>query len=294
MKRAAPFLLLCVVAVAAWFMQRSEAAPAVDTLTRLQTTGVLTIGYANEAPFAYLDPATNRITGEAVEVARVVAQRLGIAQVDGVLCEFGALIPGLQAERYDLIAAGMYITAPRATQVAFTDPTYVVTEGFLVARGNPKQLHGYEEVARHADARLGVVAGAVEHGYARALGVPDARLVVFPDNASGLAGLRAGRCDALALTSLTIRDLLERSGPAAERDVEAATPFAEPVIDGRVVRGYGAFAMRTGDRALCDAFNRELHAFLGTKEHLALVQPFGFGPEHLPSGATVAQVLDGR
>ncbi|MBA3699085.1 MAG: ectoine/hydroxyectoine ABC transporter substrate-binding protein EhuB [Planctomycetes bacterium] len=280
-------LVLFGVVMGVWLL-RPDAGPAQDALARVQSAGVLTIGYANEAPFAYLDPSTNRVTGEAVEVARAVAKRLGIAQVDGVLTEFGALIPGLQAGRYDLIAAGMYITAPRAQQVAFTDPTYVVGEGFLVPKGNSKKLHSFADVVAHADARLGVVAGAVEHGYARALGVPEDRIVVFPDNASGVAGLRAGRCDALALTSLTIRDLLQRG---ADQVLESATPFTDPVIDGRPVRGHGAFALRTADVALREAFNRELRAFLGTPEHAALVQPFGFGPEHLPKGITVEQVL---
>lgn len=280
--------LLVFIAVAALMILRPSPDVDHDALERVRRTGVLTIGYANEAPFAYLDPTTNQVTGEAVEVARAVARRLGIVRVEGVLTEFGALIPGLQAERYDLIAAGMYITASRATQVAFTDPTYVVSEGFLVPKGNPKKLHGYADVVDNREARLGVVAGAVEHGYARTLNVPEERIVVFPDNASGVAGLRAGRCDALALTSLTIRDLLQRG---ADQDMESATPFSDPVIDGKPVRGYGAFALRTTDLALCDAFNRELRSFLGSPDHAELIKPFGFGPEHHAGGMTVAQVL---
>jgi polar amino acid transport system substrate-binding protein len=259
-----------------------------STLEQIRAQHTLTIGYANEAPFAYLDPNTNEVTGEAVEVMRVIAKKLGITQVNGVLTEFGALIPGLQAERYDVIAAGMYITAPRATQVAFTNPTYVVKEGFIVAKGNPKQIHGYDDVAKSDQLRLGVVAGAVEHGYAKKLLVPDDRLVVFPDNASAIAGLRADRCDAVAMTSLTIRDLLQRG---AESDLETAEPFTEPVIDGEVIRGYGAYAVRLADSDLRDAFNKELHTYLGSPEHAALVAPFGFGPEHQPAGMTVEKLL---
>lgn len=264
--------------------------PPQDALERARAEGVLRVGYANEAPFAYLDPTSGEVTGEAVEVARAIAARLGISKVDGVLTEFGALIPGLQAGRFDVIAAGMYITAPRASQVAFTDPTYVVSEGFLVRKGNPLKLHGYAEVVANAQVRLGVVAGTVEHGFAKTLGVPEDRTVVFPDNASGVAGLTAGRADALALTSLTIRDLLLRG---ADRELERADPFTDPVIDGRPARGYGAFAVRTSDTALRDVLNAELRTFLGTPEHAALITRFGFGPEHHAKGATVEQVLAG-
>lgn len=283
-------ILLCLAGMAAYALWSPQVRPQQDALQRAIADGVLRIGYANEAPFAFLDPATGQVTGEAVEVARTIAGRLGIPRVDGVLTEFGALIPGLQAGRFDVIAAGMYITPPRAAQVAFTDPTYVVGEGFLVRTGNPHALHSYADVVAKPAVRLGVVAGTVEHGYARALGVPDDRIVVFPDNPSGVAGVAAGRADALALTSLTVRDLLARG---ADRELERADPFADPVVDGRTVRGHGAFAMRRGDEALRDAFDRELRGFLGTPAHAALVARFGFGPEHRTNGATVEQVLSG-
>ncbi len=277
-------VVLAVVAV------RQAGGPPTETLTRVKAAGVLTVGYANEAPFAYLDPKTGKVTGEAVEIARVIAGKLGIAKVDGVLTEWGALIPGLQAGRYDVIAAGMYITAPRASQVAFTDPTYVVGEGFLVPKGNPLKLHTYDDVVANPEIRFGVVAGTVEIGYAKTLGLSEDRMVIFPDNASGVAGLGAGRADLLAMTSLTIRDLLQRG---ADQELESSDPFTNPVIDGKPARGFGSFAMQQSDTALCAAFNAELHRFLGTPEHTALVAQFGFGPEHNAMGATVEQVLAG-
>jgi polar amino acid transport system substrate-binding protein len=90
------------------------------------------------------------------------------------------------------------------------------------------------------------------------------------------------------MTSLTIRDLLQRG---AESDLETAEPFTEPVIDGEVIRGYGAYAVRLADSDLRDAFNKELHTYLGSPEHAALVAPFGFGPEHQPAGMTVEKLL---
>ncbi len=280
------FLVIMSVIIGVILLRSDKESQS--TFAHIRSEKTLTIGYANEAPFAFLDPQTNEVTGEAVEIVRVIAKRLGINTVNGVLTEFGALIPGLQAERYDMIAAGMYITAPRATQVAFTNPTYVVKEGFMVPKGNPKNIHSYEGVAKNKDLRLGVVAGAVEHGYAKKLLIPESQLVVFPDNASAIAGLRADRCDAIGMTSLTIRDLLQRG---ADSNLEAATPFTEPVIDGKVARGYGAFAVRLIDSDLRDAFNKELQKFLGSPEHAALVKSFGFGPEHLPAGMTVEKLL---
>jgi len=261
--------------------------PGESTLARLRRQGVARVGFANEAPYAYLDSSTDRLTGEAPEIARKVLAGLGIPRVEGVLTEFGALIPGLEAKRFDLIAAGMYIKPRRCREIDFSNPTYCIGEGFLVRRGNPAGLHSYRDVAESATATLGVVAGAVELGYARKSGIPNGRIVVFPDAPSAVAGVQSGRVDAYGGTSLTVRDLFDK---AADPSLEIALPFADPVIDGKPVRGCGAFGFRKGDDAFRAAFDRHLAAFLGSPTHLKLVRPFGFSREDLPGDVTAAEL----
>ena len=156
---------------------------------------------------------------------------MGINQVEGVLTEFGSLIPGLQAKRFDIIAAGMYVTPERCRQAAFSNPTYGVSQALLVKQGNPKNLHSYEDAARNPNARLGVVVGAIESDYAASLKVPPDRTIVFPDAVSALAGVQAGRADAYAATALTVNDLMGKAGK--DSGLEKAEPFTDPVIDGR-------------------------------------------------------------
>lgn len=255
-----------------------------STLDRLRESGMVRIGYANEAPYAYRDTTTGRVTGEAPEIARVAFARMGVGRIEGVLTEFGSLIPGLQAGRFDVIAAGMYITPERCRQVAFSEPTYGVGEGFVVRAGNPLDLHSYGDVRAHPDATLGVVAGAIERQYATASGIPESRIVTFPDALAALAAVRAQRVSAYAATSLTVQDLLSKD----RRGVEQAQPFEDPVIEGRAVTGYGAFALRQADAALLEELNRHLEAFIGTPAHLELVEPFGFTRLQLPGDVTAA------
>ena len=85
------------------------AAHAQTTLERAKADGYIRVGFANEAPYGYATP-DGKLTGESPEVVKAVLAKMGIAQVDGVLTEFGSLIPGLQAGRFDIIAAGMFIT----------------------------------------------------------------------------------------------------------------------------------------------------------------------------------------
>jgi polar amino acid transport system substrate-binding protein len=111
---------------------------------------------------------------------------------------------------------------------------------------------------------------------------------VLPDNPAAVAAVQAGRADAFAGTRLTVNDLLAKAGP--ESGLEAAEPFEQPVIEGKTVVGYGAFGVRKEDRALLEAIDRELAAFIGSEQHLELVKPFGFGEATLPGGATAAEL----
>lgn len=259
-----------------------DAASQVSTLDWARHQGKLRIGYANEAPYAYFDTAARRVTGEAPEIARSVLGELGIREVEGVLAEFGSLIPGLKARRFDIIAAGMYVLPERCREIAFSNPTYRVGEAFIVAPGNPKTLHSYADVARRPDARLAVVAGAVQRSYARQSGVPDTRVIVFPDAVSAMEGIAAGRADAYAATSLTVNDLLARGSGKVVR----AVPFADLQINGAVVQGYGAFGFRKTDTELLAAFNDALSRLINTPRHLELVRPFGFTENEFPGEVT--------
>ena len=259
-----------------------------STLDRVTRSGVVRVGFANEAPYAYVDSTTGDLTGEAPEVARRVFRQLGVGELEGVLTEFGSLIPGLKADRFDIIAAGMYITPERALEIHFSEPTYCISEAFVVASGNPEDLHSYEDVASNESARLGVVAGTVERGYARSVGVPDERVVVLPDAPSALEAVRTGRIDAYAGTSLTVQYLLDRADDAR---LERAVPFSDPLIDGRPIRGCGAFGVRREDTDLLEAVNRALAGFLGTPEHRKLVEPFGFTAAELPGEVRTADLI---
>lgn len=265
----------------------ADAAVPADSLQRARQAGRIRVGYANEAPFAYIDSRAGRLTGEAPEIARVVLGRLGINEIEGVLTEFGALIPGLQAGRFDIIAAGMYILPERCRQIAFSNPTYGVGDGFLQRTDNPRVLRSYEDVAADPAARVGVVVGAVQNDYAARAGVDPSQVVVFPDVVSAVEGVVAGRADVYAATALTINYVLTK---VPEWQIDKVAKFVQPTENGVPIRGYGAFGFRQDDTALREAFDRELAGFIGTPDHLRLVEPFGFTEQELPGGATAAQL----
>jgi polar amino acid transport system substrate-binding protein len=264
-----------VVAAAAPLTGAIPPAYAVTTLERARKQGFIRVGFANEAPFGFATP-DGKLTGEAPEVAKAVLAKIGIPQVDGVLTEFGSLIPGLKAGRFDIIAAGMFINPKRCAEIAFSEPSYGIGQAMLVKSGNPKGIKDYSSIKEKPDLKLAVMAGAVEAGYAKDAGVPEAQLVVLPDQSSLLAAVQSGRADAAALTALSISDMAKKG-----EGVESTKPFGE--VAGKSVKGHGGFGFRKEDTDLYKAFNSELKKFIGTPEHIALVTPFGFGQDYLPN-----------
>jgi polar amino acid transport system substrate-binding protein len=263
----------------------SRLALAETTLERIKAQGFIRVGFANEAPFGYATP-DGKLTGEAPEVAKAVLAKMGIAQVDGVLTEFGSLIPGLKAGRFDIIAAGMFINPKRCAEIAFSEPSYGIGQAMLVKKGNPKAIKDYTTFKDNKDLKLAVMAGAVEVGYAKDAGVPEGQLVVLPDQSSLLAAVTAGRADGAALTALSIADMAKKG-----EGVESTTPFGE--VAGKSVKGHGGFGFRKEDTDLYEAFNAELKKFIGSPEHIALVTPIGFGKDYLPN-KTMEQLCKGE
>jgi polar amino acid transport system substrate-binding protein len=270
----------------AWFRHLPAAAIVALALPaeaqspleqKIAETGKVVIGIANEAPYGFT-AQDGTVTGEAPEIAKHILGEMGVEEVEGVITEFGSLIPGLNAGRFDMIAAGMFLTPERCQQITFSEPTYGIGQAFLIKEGNPKNINNYEDVAENSDVTLAVMAGAIEGQYAQQAGVPMGQLLVVPDRAAGTAAVEAGRADAFALTSLTIGDIVAARGA----DAGLAMTDAFSTVAGQNVKGHGGFGFRNEDAEFVDQFNQQLTDFIGTEEHLALVEPFGFGKDELP------------
>ncbi|MFT5643723.1 MAG: polar amino acid transport system substrate-binding protein [Janthinobacterium sp.] len=247
---------------------------AETTLERVQRTGEIRIGYANETPFAYTK-LDGEVTGESPEIARIIFKKIGVTKINAVLTEWGALIPGLLAGRFDVIAAGMYVTPERASQVLFTDPHYQLGDTLLVAKGNPNKLNSYADIAANDKIKLAIMAGTAQYAYARDAGIPESRILQVPNPTAQLLSVRTKRAQAAVGTALTMKGLAVKGG----KRVEAIASFQDDASH----MGYGALAFRQQDADLRNAVNTELQAWLGSDEHLQTVAPFGFDKSNLTS-----------
>lgn len=295
MKSANSFRLLAILSMLIAMLLSGGLLVAQDddgeetTFERAQREGIVRVGFANENPYAFALP-DGTLTGEAVEVARAIFTELGIPEMEGVLTEFGSLIPGLQAGRFDVITAGMYINPDRCEQVLFADPEYQIGEALIVQAGNPLGLNSYEDIAANPDVRVGTGAGYLEYDMLLEVGVAEEQIVTFPDDPSGFAGLQAGQIDTWTGTAPTLQSLIDRE---ADPNFELADPFTQPIIGGEPAVNYGAAAFRFEDQDFRDAFNAELQRLKDEDQLLDIIGQFeGFGPQALPGDVTADELCE--
>jgi polar amino acid transport system substrate-binding protein len=248
-----------------------------SSLERARFRG-MRIGYAIEPPYAFLD-SQGRVTGESPEVAREIARRIGISDIEWVQLEFNALLDELTAGHIEMIAAGMFITPERAQRAAFSLPTFHVQQALLVAKGNPLKLHSYEDAVAHGSAPVAVLTSSIEEELLLRLGMDEKHLVRVPDARTGRAAVASGVAVGFALSAPSLRWMTIHQSTVP---VELAMPFHQPAASRTAPAGYGAFVFRKRDPALREAWDAALKDFVGSEEHQALVKPFGLDVNDLP------------
>lgn len=259
-------MALSAIAVSAM----ASTAVSAATLAEIKESGTIRIAVANEIPYGYIDP-NGEALGAGPDVAKALMEQLGVENIEWVTTNFSSLIPGLKADRFDMVAAEMAILPDRCDQVLFSEPNSSYGEGLLVAEGNPKGIHAYSDFADNADYKVAIMAGADQLEMLQKLGVADANMVTIAANADAISTVATGRADAYAATSLTA------SGLADQGDgVELAGDFTDPVIDGVAVRSWGGFTFASGNEELRDAVNEALAEFKQTPEWAETLSGYGF------------------
>jgi len=243
------------------------------TLKEVQDRGFIRVAVANEIPYGFMDPSGSA-KGAGPDVATAVLGKLGISadNIQWVVTNFSSLIPGLQANRFDMTASEMAIRPERCQKVIYSEPNTSYGEGLLVAKGNPKGLSGYSDFAKDG-MKVAIMAGADQLHMMQALGVPEANIVTIAANSDAISTVSTGRADAYAATGLTASELAGKSDK-----VQIVDKFKDPVVDGKEVRSWGGFNFNSGSTDLRDAFNKELEAFKKTDEWKKILSGYGFTP----------------
>lgn len=258
-------------------------------LAELQEAGTVTVGFANEAPYAYEEDG--ELKGAAVDIASAVFAELGVDNVEGELADFGQLVTGVQSGQFDVVTAGMAITPERGENVLFGEPEMMYGEGLVVEAGNPHDLYSYEDIAANPDVTVVVMEGATEIEFMRDSGVSDDQITTAADIPATFSAIQAGRADVTTGTEMTVRMALES---ADTDDIEIVEDFEQPDVEGNPSYGAAAFALENED--LRDAYNEVLAELKEDGTVAELLEANGFHPEtnFPPEEVTAESVISGE
>lgn len=266
------FSLLFIAACGSDNNAASDGKNGSSKLDELRESGTVTIGFANEAPYAYEE--NGELKGAAVDIAKAVFQELGVENMDSQLADFGQLIAGVQAGQFDVVTAGMAIQPDRCENALFGEPEMKYGEGLIVEAGNPHDLHSYTDIANNPDITVVVMEGATEIGFLLEEGVSEDQITTVSDIPATFSAVQAGRADATTGTEMTVKMALESFNSP---DLEFVESFQQPDIDG--VPSYGAAAFSLENEELRDAYNEVLAQLKNDGTVAKLLEANGFSEE---------------
>lgn len=246
-----------------------------DALARIQASGTIRIGYAVEAPYAMVAP-DGRVTGQSPELARLVAARMGIGRVEWVQTGFDTLLPQVAEGRFDVIAAGVFITPQRRKLVVFSKPTVTVAAGIGTLAAASRRYASYGDLVGDPSVRVAVLAGSVEEGALLARGMSPKRLVRVPDTAAARAALESGKVAVLALSMPALQWMIDDGAAFVAAKVAGRTAAADPARTFDV-----GFVFAHGEERLLAAWNAAQDEVKTSPAYLDAIARFGFHVDDL-------------
>ncbi|HWG06377.1 MAG TPA: transporter substrate-binding domain-containing protein [Beijerinckiaceae bacterium] len=248
-------------------------------LARLQAQKKAKIGVVNQMPYSGVNP-DGTLDGIGPALSKIIMQRLGVPEIEGVAGTYGDMVPGMQAGRWDFISASLVITKARCAQILFADPILFDGGMFVFLKGSIAELP--KSVADLAAQKLivGVSQGGAHMRVAIEAGVDQSNLRQFPSDVSTFDGLVAKRIQ-VAFGSFAS---LDRTAKLRGLAVETTFPVPDDPEHG------SSCAFRNADRDLYDAYQKELRAMKASGEYLPIAQKFGFDtpPSLMPMTAEEA------
>ncbi|WP_282609311.1 transporter substrate-binding domain-containing protein [Pelagibius sp. Alg239-R121] len=264
---------LSAAAICSAIVVGGPVASQADELTdRIAAGEPIRLGFATAIPWAY--PGDNKeALGFVNALTLVVLEEMGITKHETSVNEWAGLIPGLQADRYDIVTGGMYILKSRCENMNFSDPIGLFGDAFLVPAGNPKNIHTYQDVIK-SGARLVTGAGFNTVEAAKKEGVPEDQMMLVAGEVEILAAMKAGRADAAIQTFFGAQEHVEKS----DGKFEVTDPAKLP----KWTQNWVGIGMRKADTDFLAAFNTAMAKVIGGEKWMAAVEPYGYTKYQLP------------
>jgi len=192
------------------------------TMAELAEAGAITVGTKFDQPGFGLVSPDGVPEGFDVEIAKIIAAKLGIApeDIEWVETISANREPFLQQGQVDMVAATYTINDDRKELIDFAGPYYVAGQDIMVAAGNPLGVEGEESLA---DIRVCSVNGSTPAGYVQE-NYPDADLTLFDEYSLCAEALKNDQVDAVTTDNVILTSFVAQDPEAFEL---VDNPFTE-------------------------------------------------------------------
>lgn len=205
-------LILMMAVIAAVAMLAAGCGGAKDE-KKAEPAKVLRVGTEPTfAPFEFQKEGSKDYDGFDMDLARAVGKQMGV-KVEIVNMGFDALIPALNANNIDMVAAGMSITEERQKAVTFSEAYY--TSGLIIMVNKDNQE--IKSVKDLEGKRIAVQIGTT--GEKKARSIKDAKVTAFNTNTEAAMELKNKGVDAVINDSPVVGYYLAQGGNASAMTV---------------------------------------------------------------------------
>jgi ABC-type amino acid transport substrate-binding protein len=226
--------LLAAVAPAAHAVEVAPSTPQIDTLERINRTGVIRLGHRESSiPFSYVDRSTGKPIGYAVDLCTRVVSNLRRdlkrpeLRIEWVQVAAADRIPALLDGRIDLECGNTTNTAERRQKVAFTVPHFLTGAKIL-----SKKAVGIDTLDELEGKRVAVTKGST----GEALVKEQAKMrrnapqtVPVKDNAEAFATVDKNAADAFITDDILLLSFKANATNPADWQLNARMLSVEPL-----------------------------------------------------------------
>lgn len=197
---ASIIIVIIIVAALAYYSMAQGGKGEESDVEKIKKRGKLIVGTsADFPPFEFVDEKTNEIVGFDIDIAKAIAEKLGV-QLEVKDIKFDALIPALQNGEIDMIIAGMTITEERAKVADFSEPYFEADQAVLVKADN-EEIKSADDLAGK---KIGVQSGTtgelwVDENLVKAGKVSEDNVKRYNKFIEAILALKKGDVDAVVI-----------------------------------------------------------------------------------------------
>jgi cystine transport system substrate-binding protein len=238
-----------------------NASEEKDLLAEIKDEGVLTVGTEGTYPPFTFHDENGELTGFDVEIAREVAERLGV-EAEFMETQWDAMFAGLDSERFDMIANQVGIRPDRQEKYDFSEG-YITSAAVLIVNESNNDIKAFEDLdgkksAQSLTSNYGDIAKS--HG---------AELVGVEGFNQAIELLAQNRADATINDNLSFLDFKKQKPDAPVKIVATADDASQ-----------SGLMFRKGNETLVEEVNKALQGMIEDGTYLEISKKW-FGEDVL-------------